>query len=53
MYKDNDRGDSGGCVIISIYQDISPKRCFKIVNFPVVDDIGRDYDSVPYYHFHP
>ena len=33
MYKKNDRGNSGGDVILSGYHDIPPKRCFKIENF--------------------
>ena len=32
MYIDNDRGDSGGDVMLSGYQDRSPKRYFNIVN---------------------
>ena len=49
-YKDNDRGGSGGGVMLSGYQYIPPKRCFKIVNVPEGVDIGRDDDSVPYSH---
>ena len=53
MYKDNDRGGSGGGVMLSGYQDIYLKRCFNIVNVPGVIDIGIYDDSVPYYHLCP
>ena len=36
MYKDNDRGDSGGDVVLSGSQDRPPKWCFNIVNIPGV-----------------
>ena len=48
MYRDNDRGGSGGDVMLSGYQDRSPKRCFKIVNVPGGVDIRRDDDSIQY-----
>ena len=53
MYKDNDRGNSGGDVILSGYQDIPPKRCFKIVNILGDVDIGIYDYSVPYSHLCP
>ena len=53
IYKDNDKVDSGVDVMISVYQDRSPKRCLNILNVPGVVDIGRDDDSVPYSHLFP
>ena len=53
MYKDNDRGNSGGDVILSGYQDIPPKSCFKIVNILGGVGIGIYDDSVPYSHLIP
>ena len=53
MYKYNDRGGSGGYVMLSGHQDRPPKICFNIVNVPGGVDKGRDDDSVPYYHLCP
>ena len=50
MYKDNDRGGSGGDVMLSGYQDRSRMRCFKIVNVPEGVDIVRYDDIAPYSH---
>ena len=53
MYKYIDRRYSGGDVMLSRYQDVYPKRCFKIVNVPGGVDIGIDDDSVTYSYFLP
>ena len=53
IYKDNYKGDSIGDVMLSGYQDRSPKVCFKIVNVPGGVDIGIYGESVPYSHVCP